>query len=62
MPRGKRQGNSKNSVADDIEGLGAVFGNEAVDGLLEVGDAFEDAAFAVPARQLGEEHLDGVHP
>ena len=38
------------------------FGEEAVDGGLEVGDAFEDAALQPLPGQLGEEALDGVEP
>jgi hypothetical protein len=36
------------------------FPQEAVDGGLEIGDAFEDAAFEPPSCQLGEEALNRV--
>ena len=39
-----------------------MFGDKAVDGRLEVGDADEDAALQALAGQLGEEALDGVEP
>ena len=35
---------------------------EAVDGGLEIGDAFEDGAFEPTPCQLGEEALDRVEP
>jgi hypothetical protein len=38
------------------------FVQEAVDGGLEIGDAFEDAAFEPLLSQLGEEALNGVEP
>ena len=43
-------------------GIGIGFLQEAVDGGLEIGDAFEDAAFEPPPCQLGEEALNGVEP
>ena len=43
-------------------GIGIGFVQEAVDGGLEIGDAFEGAAFEPPPCQLGEEALDRVEP
>ena len=39
-----------------------VVGDEAIDGGLEVDDAFEDAALEAPLGEDGEETLDGVEP
>ena len=47
------------------EGLGAfcvVLADEAIDGSLEIDDGMEDAVLEPPARQLGEEALDGIEP
>src|SRR5712691_7912094 len=46
------------------EGFGVLigFGEEAVDGGLEIDDAGEDAALEPLPGQLGEEALDGVEP
>ena len=43
-------------------GIGIGFLQEAVDGGLEIDDAFEDAAFEPPSCQLGKEALDCVEP
>ena len=43
-------------------GIGIGFSQEAVDGGLEIGDAFEDAAFEPTPDQLGEEALYRVEP
>src|SRR5258707_14157132 len=37
-------------------------GDEAIDGGLEIDDAFEDAALEAPLGEDGEETLDGVEP
>ena len=47
---------------DEWFGIGIGLLQEAVDGGLEIDDAFEDAAFEPPPCQLGEEALDGVEP
>jgi hypothetical protein len=47
---------------DEWFGTGIGLLQEAVDGGLEIDDAFEDAAFEPPPCQLGEEALDGVEP
>ena len=39
-----------------------VVGDEAIDGGLEIDDAFEDAALEAPLGEDGEETLDGVEP
>ncbi len=39
-----------------------VFGQEAIDGGLEVDKTFEDAAFEAPLGQDGEEAFDGIEP
>ena len=39
-----------------------VVGDEAIDGGLEIDDAFEDAALETPLGEDGEETLDGVEP
>ena len=39
-----------------------LIGDEAVDGGLEIDDAFEDAAFEAAFGQDGEEALDGIEP
>jgi hypothetical protein len=46
------------------EGLWVVigFGEEAVDGGLEIDDGSEDASFKPSLGQFGEETLDGVEP
>ena len=43
-------------------GTGIGLLQEAVDGGLEIDDAFEDAAFEPPSRRLGEEAFDCVEP
>ena len=47
---------------DERFGLLVVFGEEAVDGGLEVDDRVKDAALEATLRQFGEEALDGVEP
>jgi hypothetical protein len=47
---------------DEGFGIGIGFLQEAVDGGLEIDDAFEDAAFEPPSRQLGEEAFNCVEP
>lgn len=56
---------------DDFVGVGfpfegggglVVFGDEAVDGGLEVGDGVEHATLEPSPGELGEEPLDGVEP
>jgi hypothetical protein len=42
--------------------IGVGFGDEAIDGGLEIVDGSEDAALEAPARKLGEEALDGIEP
>jgi hypothetical protein len=42
--------------------FGSAFGDEAVDGGLEVGDGSENAAHQAPAREFGEEGLDSIGP
>jgi hypothetical protein len=39
-----------------------VVGDEAIDGGLELDDAFEDAALEAPLGEDGEETLDGIEP
>src|SRR6202171_2189380 len=39
-----------------------VVGDEAIDGGLEIDDAFEEAALEAPLGEDGEETLDGVEP
>ena len=43
-------------------GLPIVFGEEAVDGGLQIDDGAEDAALQAAAGQLGEVAFDGVEP
>ena len=38
------------------------FGDEAIDGGLEIDERVEDAAFEPPSCKFGEEALDGVEP
>jgi len=38
------------------------FGYEAIDGVLEIDERVEDAAFEPPSCEFGEEALDGVEP
>ena len=47
---------------DEGFGIGIGFLQEAVDGGLEIGDAFEDGAFEPTPCQLGEEALDRIEP
>ena len=47
---------------DEWFGTGIGLLQEAVDGGLEIDDAFEDAAFESPPCQLGEEALNCVEP
>jgi hypothetical protein len=42
--------------------IGVCLGEEAVDGSLQFVEGSEDAALETPARELGEEGLDGVEP
>ena len=51
-------------VGGPHEGFGIVIGlaQEAVDGGLQIGDAFEDAALQPTPGQLGKEALDRVEP
>jgi hypothetical protein len=51
-------------VSGPEERFGIVVGlpHEAVDGGLEIGDAFEHAALEPTPRQLGEETLDRIEP
>ena len=38
------------------------FGDEAIDGGLEIDERVEDATFELPSCEFGEETLDGVEP
>jgi hypothetical protein len=42
--------------------IGVVLRDEAIDGGFKVVDGSEDAAHQAPAREFGEEALDGVEP
>ena len=43
-------------------GIGVVFGDEAIDGGLEIDDGSEDASLQSPLGELGEEPFDGIEP
>ncbi len=51
-------------ICGPCEGLGllVMFGEEAVDGGLEINDRMEHAALQPPFGELGEEAFDGVEP
>jgi len=42
--------------------VGIVFGEEAIDGFLQIADGAEDAAFRPASGELGKEALNGVEP
>ena len=50
--------------AVQVNGFGVFigFGDEAIDGFLEIDERVEDAAFKPPSCEFGEETLDGVEP
>ena len=51
-------------ICDPGKGFGVFvgFGDEAIDGGLEIDERVEDAAFEPPSCEFGEEALDGVEP
>ena len=57
-------GDDFGGVSRPREGLrvGVGFGDEAVDGGLEIDDGAEDTALQSTPAELGEEPLDGVEP
>jgi hypothetical protein len=42
--------------------IGVVLRDEAIDGGFKIVDGSEDTAYQTPAREFGEEDLDGVEP